>query len=83
MKDTKKIMRELNEEEKYPPYFRSYEFKMFAVIASLLCVIIILILCAVPTLMELVDSKGDIVALMLSMIGLFALGYWALWGRKK
>lgn len=82
MKDHDKVIKELNREQKYPPFFSTWDAKRLIMVIGIMCAMAVLII-VVMVAKEWIDSKGHLVGVMVIVIGLLCFSYWALLGRKK
>ena len=80
----KRAVDELNEENRYPSYFRSYDFKMLMAFLGFVGIIAVVSLIGLVQLFkEWIDTNGQIIALIFVMVALFCFAMWALWIRKR
>ena len=77
-----RIVKELNKEKEYPPFFHTSDFRRL-VVAVLAFVVAIIGIVAILAAKDFIDSHGDVFACLFIMAGLVFFAYWALFSRKK
>lgn len=83
MKTKRQAIDELNEEERYPSYWKGHDFKLLCAFLGVIGIGFIGIICIGAQFFEWLDSKSWVYSLVLVICGLSVFSYWALVGRHK
>jgi hypothetical protein len=83
MKNRKQILDELNDEQRYPSYFRTHDFKQLVAIICLLMIFLLVVIVVAPSVWDAIDTGGKLVGVFLAAVGICCLGIYLLWIRNK
>lgn len=83
MKDRKRIIDQLNREERFPAFFRSNDFKAVLLIVLILCFGLALVVGLIPAVWRWVDALSPMVTTAIVCAFLFSFSMWVFFVRRR